>query len=262
MAGARVGVRTDRHSGMLGSHDPPPAQAVGRGRVGRKDPRGGAGRLRPDHRPGAGGGVGGRAHHQGVLWWGQGRPVPGGPAQTGTEALHGHRGRRRAPGLGLRRTTRELLRPTLAAATAQVGPMPEQAKAHLDAAYYDSPTRELLEEFGFDGEISRKGVPAPIQVGQRQGGRAHQLVGERVRQAVPLHRTRRHDRGLLPLPGRCVAHCASPHPASPHALPLGHPTHRPMAEVIPIAERSKPCRHWERGRVSPRRQRVRRWSVA
>jgi len=25
----------------------------------------------------------------------------------------------------------------------------------------------VLDEFGFDGEISRKGVPAPIQVGQR-----------------------------------------------------------------------------------------------
>jgi len=24
----------------------------------------------------------------------------------------------------------------------------------------------VLDEFGFDGEISRKGVPAPIQVGQ------------------------------------------------------------------------------------------------
>jgi transposase len=68
---------------------------------------------------------------------------------------------------GANRHDSPLLRPTLAAATTQVGPMPEQPRAHLDAAYDNGPTRELLEEFGFDGEISRKGVPAPIQVGQR-----------------------------------------------------------------------------------------------
>ncbi len=68
---------------------------------------------------------------------------------------------------GANRHDSPLLKPTLEAATAQVGPMPEQVRAHLDAAYDNGPTRELLDEFGFDAEISRKGVPAPIQVGKR-----------------------------------------------------------------------------------------------
>jgi len=50
---------------------------------------------------------------------------------------------------------------------AQVDALPRDVTAHLDAAYDNGPTREVLDEFGFDGEISRKGVPAPIQVGQR-----------------------------------------------------------------------------------------------
>ena len=119
---------------------------------------------------GAGGRVGGRVHHQGALWWGQGRPVPGGPTQTGAEALHSHRGRRRPAGPGLRRgepARLAIASPTLHDAKAQVDALPRDVTAHLDAAYNNGPTREVLDEFGFDGEISRKGVPAPIQVGQR-----------------------------------------------------------------------------------------------
>ena len=59
-----------------------------------------------------------------------------------------------------------LLAPTLAAAT-QVGPLPEHVTALLDAGYDSAVTRNLLAELGLDGEISRKGVPAPIQVGKR-----------------------------------------------------------------------------------------------
>ena len=39
--------------------------------------------------------------------------------------------------------------------------------AHLDAGYDSGVTRDLLTELGFAGQISRKGVPAPIQVGKR-----------------------------------------------------------------------------------------------
>ncbi len=141
--------------------------------------------------------------------------------------------------------------------------MPEQAKAHLDAAYYDSPTRELLEEFGFDGEISRKGVPAPIQVGQR-------WVVERTNSWVngygKLCRCTERDGTIVDFYLYLAAALLTVRRLIQRARTLYRwdtpPTHRPMAEVIPIAERSKPCRHWERGRVSPRRQRVRRWSVA
>jgi hypothetical protein len=38
---------------------------------------------------------------------------------------------------------------------------------HLDRAYDDNPARELLDELELHGEIARKGVPAPIQVGER-----------------------------------------------------------------------------------------------
>ena len=49
----------------------------------------------------------------------------------------------------------------------QVGRLPDQVTGHLDAGYDSGVTRELLDELGFVGEISRKGVPAPIQVGKR-----------------------------------------------------------------------------------------------
>ncbi|GAA4234292.1 hypothetical protein FHR32_002730 [Streptosporangium album] len=60
-----------------------------------------------------------------------------------------------------------LLGPTLDAALTQVKAMPDGVIAHLDAAYDNAPSRAVLEEPGFTGEISRKGVPAPIQVGKR-----------------------------------------------------------------------------------------------
>ena len=34
------------------------------------------------------------------------------------------------------------------------------------------------------------------------------------------------------LPGRRAAHCPSTHPTSPQALPMGHPTDNPTAEVM------------------------------
>ena len=68
---------------------------------------------------------------------------------------------------GAHRRDSALLAPTLAAAKAQVGPLPEHVTRHLDAAYDTGVTRTLLLEMGFEGIISRKGVPAPVQVGNR-----------------------------------------------------------------------------------------------
>jgi hypothetical protein len=68
---------------------------------------------------------------------------------------------------GANRHDSPLLAPTLAQIAAQVGPLPADVAAHLDAGYDSTVTRELLDALGFDGEISRKGVPAPIQVGKR-----------------------------------------------------------------------------------------------
>lgn len=68
---------------------------------------------------------------------------------------------------GANRHDSPLLKPTLEAALTQVGAMPDDVTAHLDAAYDNGPSRELLTELGFTDDISRKGVPAPIQVGKR-----------------------------------------------------------------------------------------------
>ena len=59
------------------------------------------------------------------------------------------------------------LAPTLKAARTQLDRLPAHVTAHLDAGYDSHVTRNLLNELGFEGEISRKGVPAPIQVGKR-----------------------------------------------------------------------------------------------
>jgi len=60
------------------------------------------------------------------------------------------------------------LGPTLRAATDQVGAhWPCEVTVHLDAGYDSQVTRTLLDGLGLHGEIARKGVPAPIQVGKR-----------------------------------------------------------------------------------------------
>ena len=38
---------------------------------------------------------------------------------------------------------------------------------HLDAGYDSNITRQLLDSLGLHGEIARKGVPAPVQIGKR-----------------------------------------------------------------------------------------------
>jgi hypothetical protein len=68
---------------------------------------------------------------------------------------------------GANRHDSPLLEPTFAATLGQVGPMPQHVTGHLDVGCDSGVTRDLLAQLGFDGEISRKGVPAPIQVGKR-----------------------------------------------------------------------------------------------
>jgi Transposase DDE domain len=61
-----------------------------------------------------------------------------------------------------------LLAPTLAAASAQLdGVLPQDRACHLDAGYDSTVTRQLLDELGFDGQIARRGIPAPIQASTR-----------------------------------------------------------------------------------------------
>lgn len=67
---------------------------------------------------------------------------------------------------GANRHDAPLLGPTLdGVATLEL--LPAGTTVHLDRAYAGEPTRALLAQRGLVGVIARKGVPAPIQVGQR-----------------------------------------------------------------------------------------------
>jgi hypothetical protein len=68
---------------------------------------------------------------------------------------------------GANRHDSPLLESTLQAASVQAGPLPADVTAHLDAAYDSGVTRLLLDDLGLAGEIARKGIASPIQVGQR-----------------------------------------------------------------------------------------------
>lgn len=67
---------------------------------------------------------------------------------------------------GANRHDAPLLGPTLTGLD-KLDRRPEHPTVHLDRGYDGGPTRALLAEFGFDGVIARKGIPAPVQAGQR-----------------------------------------------------------------------------------------------
>lgn len=67
---------------------------------------------------------------------------------------------------GANRHDSPLLGPTLAGLS-KLGPLPPDITVHLDRAYDSIVTRALLQDFGFRGQIARKGIPAPVQTGKR-----------------------------------------------------------------------------------------------
>jgi transposase len=67
---------------------------------------------------------------------------------------------------GANRHDAPLLGPTLDG-VAVLGLLPVTSTVHLDRGYAGKPTRALLDVRGLEGAIARKGVPAPIQAGQR-----------------------------------------------------------------------------------------------
>ena len=67
---------------------------------------------------------------------------------------------------GANRHDAPLLAPTLQGLT-KLEPLPEDITTHLDRAYDGGPTRTLLDQLGFTGDIARKGIPAPLQAGKR-----------------------------------------------------------------------------------------------
>jgi hypothetical protein len=48
-----------------------------------------------------------------------------------------------------------------------VGTLPEKSVMHLDSGYDGKPSRTVLANHGLVGEIAKKGIPSPIQVGKR-----------------------------------------------------------------------------------------------
>jgi len=105
--------------------------------------------------------------------------APGGGEKAGRSPVgRGKQGRKRstvtdATGVplhlvstGANRHDAPLLGPTLAG-LGRLGPLPAAVTVHLDRGYDGGPTRALLADLGFAGEIARKGVPAPVQVGAR-----------------------------------------------------------------------------------------------
>jgi hypothetical protein len=69
---------------------------------------------------------------------------------------------------GANRHDSPLLAPTLQAASRQLDAiLPAGRTCHLDRGYDSTVTRQLLHALGFEGQIARKGIPAPIQAGTR-----------------------------------------------------------------------------------------------
>jgi hypothetical protein len=69
---------------------------------------------------------------------------------------------------GANRHDSPLLAPTLQAAANQLdGVLPGDRTCHLDAGYDSQPTRQLLDNLGYGGQIAHKGAPAPLQAGRR-----------------------------------------------------------------------------------------------
>ena len=67
---------------------------------------------------------------------------------------------------GANRHDAPLLAPTMGGG-GKLGALPAGATLHLDRGYAGAPTRALLAELGLAGAIARRGVPAPVQVGNR-----------------------------------------------------------------------------------------------
>ena len=68
---------------------------------------------------------------------------------------------------GANRHDSPLLEPTIQATKQQVGVLPKKPVMHLDSGYDGKPSRDVLAEHDLVGEIAKKGIPSPIQVGKR-----------------------------------------------------------------------------------------------
>lgn len=68
---------------------------------------------------------------------------------------------------GANRHDSPLLESTIHATKQQVGALPNNPVMHPDSGYDSKPSRAVLAEHDLIGEIAKKGIPSPIQVGKR-----------------------------------------------------------------------------------------------
>ena len=190
---------------------------------------GGAWRLRPAVRPGTRATGGGQLHHQGTLRRPDRRAQPGGPAQAGAQALHGHRGARHPLGAVAAAANRRddgLLAATLDTLVV-VGVPPAQPVVHLDAGYDYQPCRQALTRRRMLGEIATRGVPAPIQAGRRWPVERTHAWGNHGRQAALVHRASPAGGGVLAGAGQRRHRLWPAAPPGLDLLPLGRPSPPP-----------------------------------
>src|SRR3712207_1988946 len=97
------------------------------------------------------------------------RAQPGGPRQGRAEAVPAVRWRRHSAGHGVRAGQHRRPPPAAGdAGCAQGLPAPTRRRHGAPDAGYDyRPCRDALEQRGLLGRIAARGVPTPIQVGQR-----------------------------------------------------------------------------------------------
>jgi transposase len=102
-----------------------------------------------------------------------------------------------------------------------VGPLPPHPRVHLDTGYDWTPCRQILADRGMVGQIATRGVPAPIQVGDRSStAEGRRTAGMDHLNAAGVRRvvwTAREFRGI---PDACPAHRKRQVPL-PRRLPSG-----------------------------------------
>lgn len=151
---------------------------------------------------------------------------------------------------GANRHDAPLLAPTLEGVT-KLGPLPDEVTTHLDRAYDGGPTRAVLDQLGFTGEIARKGIPAPLQAGKRwvvEKTQAHCPRDDTIARPVPSG----HDwndgapefgprgratprgpacvpRGRIPAMAGLVSSPLPPRPGQPHLRAAGIASPRPIS---------------------------------
>ena len=158
-------------------------------------------------------------------------PVDRGKQGTKRSVATDGRGIPLAPvGAGANRHDSPLYEPTMRQIPDTIGPLPDQPCVHPDRGYDSTPTRHLLDELGYDHEIARKPIPAPIQAGKRWAVEHTHSLDERLRQNPPLHRETQQHRRVLPAPRRHPHRNPPPHQRRPHPLPLAGPTHHPPTQ--------------------------------